>query len=99
MAISQQLMAQIESLVVDLVSDLSMGLRPRKVQNINREDFTVVNICRCRDAINAAVGEGACSGDDGVVAPETLVQEASDLDPSAQSAEFVETGDSERGAD
>lgn len=99
MAISQQLMAQIESLVVDLVSDLSMGLRPRKVQNINRADFTVVNICRCRDAINAAVGENACSGDGGVVAPEDLVQEVSDLDPSAQSAGLIETGDSERVAD
>lgn len=69
MAISQQLMAQIESLVVDLVSDLRIGLRPRRVQNIKSADLAVVNIWRCRDAMKAAVG----SGDSGVATPDDLV--------------------------
>lgn len=96
MAISKQLMAHIESLVVDLVSDLRMGLRPRKVQNINSADLTVVNICRCRDAMKAAVGEDTWSCWGGVVTPDDLLQDVSDLDPSVQSGAFIETGESER---
>lgn len=46
--ISQQLMAQMESLVVDLVRDLRIGLRPRRAQKIRTADLAVTNLWEFR---------------------------------------------------
>ena len=43
--ISQLLMAQIESLVVDFVKDFNIGLRPNNAQYINIADFAVERRC------------------------------------------------------
>jgi hypothetical protein len=46
---SQQLMAQMESLAVDLVSDLRIGLSPSNEKYIRNADFTVESRWRFRD--------------------------------------------------
>ena len=42
-------MAQIESLVVDLVRDLRIGLRPSRAQKIRKADLAVASLCWWRD--------------------------------------------------
>ena len=41
--ISQLLMAQMESLLVDFVKDLSMGLKPSNAEYISTADFAVAS--------------------------------------------------------
>lgn len=43
--ISQLLIAQMESLLVDFVKDLSIGLRPSSAQYISTADFAVASRC------------------------------------------------------
>lgn len=61
---SQQLIAQMESDVVDFVSDLRIGLRPCRKQKIRKPDFAVARRCRLRGVrgLDDAV-------DDGVLVP------------------------------
>ena len=44
-SISQLLMAQMESLLVDFVKDLSIGLNPSSAEYINTADFAVASRC------------------------------------------------------
>ena len=43
--ISQLLMAQMESLLVDFVKDLSIGLKPSNAEYISTADFAVASRC------------------------------------------------------
>lgn len=64
MIMSQQLMAQIESEVVDFVSDLRIGLRPCRKQKIRKPDFAVARRWRLR-----RVREAEEDVDEGVLVP------------------------------
>lgn len=55
MHISQQLSAQIESLLVLFVKDSNIGLRPMRAQVIKTADFAVINRC-CIRGENAEAG-------------------------------------------